>query len=114
MRSRMTAEAQQPRRALDLTTAECWTLLASAPVGRVVFTMNALPAIRPVNHFVDRDTIIIRSHLGTAITGHADQDGAVVCYEADELDPVRRTGWSVMATGLARLVLDVAERERYE
>jgi hypothetical protein len=28
----------------------------------------------------------------------------VVCYEADDLDPVRHTGWSVIATGLARLV----------
>lgn len=30
-------------------------------------------------------------------------DGVVVCYEADELDPVRHTGWSVIITGI-RLV----------
>ena len=28
----------------------------------------------------------------------------LVCYEADELDPVRHTGWSVIATEMARLV----------
>lgn len=41
-------------------------------------------------------------------------DGAVVCYEADDLDPVRRTGWSVVATGMGRLVRDPAEITRYQ
>jgi hypothetical protein len=61
------------------------------------------------------ETIIIRSHLGSAITGHAATgDGVVVCYEADELDPVRHTGWSVIATGMARLVRDPAAITRYQ
>jgi hypothetical protein len=37
----------------------------------------------------------------------------VVCYEADELDPVRHTGWSVIATGKAQLVRDPAVISRY-
>lgn len=44
----------------------------------------------------------------------AADDGAVVCYEADELAAVRRTGWSVIATGRARLVRDSAVVTRYE
>jgi len=103
-----------PRQALELIPAECWQLLRGVSVGRVVFTMNAMPAIRPVNHLVDGQTIIIRSHLGSAITGHASRDGAVVCYEADEIDPDRHTGWSVIATGLARLVHDPDSVHRYE
>ncbi|HEX6523293.1 MAG TPA: pyridoxamine 5'-phosphate oxidase family protein [Streptosporangiaceae bacterium] len=75
-----------------------------ASLGRVVSTMKAMPAIRPVNHLIDDKTIIVRSHLGSAIMAHASEDGAVVCYEADDLDPVRHTGWSVMAIGTARLV----------
>lgn len=102
-----------PRQSVELIPAECWQLLRGVSVGRVVFTMNALPAIRPVNHVVDGQTIIIRSHLGSAITGHASRDGAVVCYEADEIDPDRHTGWSVMATGIARLVRDPERAERY-
>jgi len=102
------------RRALDLTADECWTLLGGVPVGRVVFTMEAMPAIRPVNHLVDGKTIVVRSHLGSAITGYAGRDGAMVCYEADELDPLHRTGWSVMVTGAARLVQDAVARARYE
>jgi hypothetical protein len=80
-----------------------------------VFTQHAMPAIRPVNHLVDDETIIIRSHLGSAITGHAAAgDGAVVCYEADEIDPVRHTGWSVIATGMAALVRDPVAIARYQ
>jgi nitroimidazol reductase NimA-like FMN-containing flavoprotein (pyridoxamine 5'-phosphate oxidase superfamily) len=106
------AQIMRPRQALELTGAESWQLLGSVSVGRVVFTQHALPAIRPVNHLVDGKAIIIRSHLGSAIAGHA-EDGAVVCYEADELDPVRHTGWSVIATGMARLVRDPDAAARY-
>ena len=84
-------------------------------LGRIVFTQHALPAIRPVNHLVDDQVTIVRSHLGAAIVARAgDGDGTVVCYEADELDPVRHTGWSVIATGMARLVRDPGVIARYE
>lgn len=77
-----------------------------------------MPAIRPVNHLIEGRKIIIRTHLGAAIASRAteqssDSQGSVVCYEADELDPVRHTGWSVIATGLARLVADPADIARY-
>lgn len=106
--------ATLPRRTVQLTEDECWVLLGSVSLGRVVFTMNALPAIRPVNHLTDDKTIIFRSHLGAAIMQRAAGDGAVVCYEADDLDPVRHTGWSVIATGLARLVGEPAAVARYQ
>ena len=112
-RSQMT----RPRQALELTEGECWQLLKSASLGRVVFTHHAMPAIRPVNHLVDGQTIIIRSHLGAAIVSRAGAgagDGTVVCYEADDLDATRHTGWSVIVTGLARLVREPAAIERYE
>jgi nitroimidazol reductase NimA-like FMN-containing flavoprotein (pyridoxamine 5'-phosphate oxidase superfamily) len=112
----------RPRQAIELTEDECWRLLASASIGRVVFTHHAMPAIRPVNHLIDGRKIIIRTHLGAAIASRATEQsadshgktcGSVVCYEADELDPVRHTGWSVIATGLARLVADPADIARY-
>jgi hypothetical protein len=93
---------------------ESWQFLASVSLGRIAFTMNALPAIRPVNHLTDDKTIIVRSHLGAAIVKHAADDGAVVRYEADKLDPVRHTGWSVIATGMARLVREPAAVARYQ
>jgi hypothetical protein len=112
----------RPRQGIELTEGECWRLLASTSIGRVVFTHHAMPAIRPVNHLIDGRKIIIRTHLGAAIASRAMEQtsggqgkgsGSVVCYEADELDPVRRTGWTVIATGLARLVADPADIARY-
>jgi hypothetical protein len=39
--------------------------------------------------------------------------GAVVAYQADSIDPVERTGWSVVVTGVARIVDErVASRYR--
>ncbi|MFC4907114.1 pyridoxamine 5'-phosphate oxidase family protein [Actinomadura gamaensis] len=104
-----------PRLTRRLTRQESLALLGSASMGRVVFTHHALPAIRPVNHVLDEDTIIIRSHLGAAIVGHTDQaQGAVVAYEADDIDPVSHLGWSVVVTGTARLVRDPGVLERYK
>jgi hypothetical protein len=64
------AQATGSRPAVELTAAESWRLLAGASLGRIVFTQHAMPAIRPVNHLVDDETVI-RSHLGAAITGRA-------------------------------------------
>ncbi len=64
----MASDARNTRRA---TEGESWRLLASVCLGRAVFTMQALPAIRPASHLVNGDVIIIRSHLGSAITAHA-------------------------------------------
>lgn len=103
------------RQTVELTRSECWQLLGGVSLGRIVFTRHAMPAIRPVNHLVDDQTIIIRSHLGAAIVAHTGTaDGVVVCYEADDIDPVRHTGWSVIATGMARLVRDPAAIARYQ
>ena len=40
--------------------------------------------------------------------------GVVVAYEADDLDPDRQTGWSVVVTGLATMVTDPDRIARYE
>jgi len=109
------AQVMPSRQIQELTDAESWQLLRSVSLGRIVFTWHAMPAIRPVNHLVEDEAIIVRSHLGSAIVARTTaDDGAVVCYEADELDPVRHTGWSVIATGMARLVRDPAAITRYE
>lgn len=90
----------------ELPRDEALRLLASVPFGRVVFTARAMPAIRPVNHLVDSDSIIIRTSLGSALSTGVDGTGMVVAYEADEIDPVTRQGWSVVVVGRAVLVTD--------
>jgi nitroimidazol reductase NimA-like FMN-containing flavoprotein (pyridoxamine 5'-phosphate oxidase superfamily) len=103
---------ESPPRGTELSREEAWKLLASVSFGRVVFSHQALPAIRPVNHILDDGHVIIRAHRGAALLGPA-QDGAVVAYEADALDPVRRAGWSVIVTGVATLVTDAQQQHRY-
>jgi nitroimidazol reductase NimA-like FMN-containing flavoprotein (pyridoxamine 5'-phosphate oxidase superfamily) len=97
----------------ELSREESLRLLASVPLGRVVFTDRALPAIRPVNHLVDGGRVIVRSHTGAAILRAAER-GVVVAYEADAIDPEFRLGWSVVVTGVARLVKEPARAAEYE
>lgn len=104
-----------PLQLAELTRARSMRLLASVPFGRLVFTYHALPAIRPVNHMVDGEDIVIRSHPGASIVSAANNAaGVVVAYEADAFEPVTHTGWSVIVTGNAHLISDPAEAARYE
>jgi hypothetical protein len=96
-----------------LPRKESLRLLASTSLGRVVFTHFALPAIRPVNHVVEGDKIIIRTHLGTAIASAVDGTGTVVAYEADVIGPDDHLGWSVVVVGRASRVTDPGEIARY-
>ncbi|MFJ8599819.1 pyridoxamine 5'-phosphate oxidase family protein [Streptomyces shenzhenensis] len=96
-------------RALD--RQECLRLLAKVPVGRVVYTRQALPAVLPINFALDTDASVLLhtspdSDLVRAI------DGVVVAFEADEFDAATRSGWSVVVTGRATLVTDPVENER--
>nr|WP_234443733.1 pyridoxamine 5'-phosphate oxidase family protein [Streptomyces sp. NRRL B-24484] len=98
-----------------LGRSECLKLLASVPLGRIVFTKDALPAIRPVNHIVADDAVIIRTHDSAALTtAIAGTGGTVVAYEADAIDPDTHLGWSVVVTGYARPVTDPDDLRRYE
>lgn len=99
----------------ELTRDESIRLLSSVSFGRIVFTHRALPAIRPVNHIVDKGDVIIRSNLGTAVVSAANTArGVVVAYEADAIDPEEHCGWSVIVTGTAYVVHDAQETARYQ
>jgi nitroimidazol reductase NimA-like FMN-containing flavoprotein (pyridoxamine 5'-phosphate oxidase superfamily) len=99
------------RRQLDvLTRAECLELLATVPVGRLVYTHDALPAVVPVNFLVDGQEVLVRAGYGGALA--AGIRGSVVAFEADWFDPDHRAGWSVTVTGRAREELDEHELAR--
>jgi len=102
------------RRLEALPRAESLRLLSSVSLGRLVFTHLALPAIRPVNHAVAGEQVIIRAYLGTAISAAVgDRTGTVVAYEADLIDPDTHLGWSVIIVGRAARLTDQAEAARY-
>jgi len=91
------------RTLLELPREQSLELLASVPVGRLVFTHQALPAVRPVNHLVAGDQIVIGLTAGSAIAASTGRGGTVVAYEADSLDPADRSGWTVIVVGVAQL-----------
>lgn len=97
----------------ELTRAEAMTLLASVPIGRLVFTHRAMPAIRPVNHLIENGNIVVGLTPGSAIAASAGTAGTVVAYEADALDAEQRTGWSVVVVGVARLEVNAQAIARY-
>ncbi|WP_405654252.1 pyridoxamine 5'-phosphate oxidase family protein [Streptomyces sp. NBC_00019] len=97
----------------EVSRDEALRLLGTVQLGRIAFTEQALPAIRPVNHVLAEGDIIVRTHGGSALLRRA-LLSEVVAYEADEIDPVTRTGWSVVVTGTATRVTGAAELARYQ
>lgn len=109
-----TGAPSSPARILvELDPAEALALLAGAGYGRVVFTQHAMPAIRPVNHLIDDNHIIIRTRLSAALSTAVRTPDPVVAYQADAIDAASHLGWSVVVTGLARPITDPDRITRY-
>ncbi|MFE3938030.1 pyridoxamine 5'-phosphate oxidase family protein, partial [Streptomyces goshikiensis] len=51
----------------DLDRSEALRLLSTVSLGRIVFTRHALPAVRPVNHLVVGEDVIVRIHEDGAL-----------------------------------------------
>ena len=90
-----------------LNRRQCLDLLQEVRVGRLVFTEGALPAVQPVNFRLWHDDVVIRVAGGAKLA--AATHNLVVAFEADELDPDLRTGWSVTVVGHAQQITDVDE-----
>ena len=89
---------------VEIDARECLRLLATADIGRVVFSDAALPAAQPVNYVLDGTDVIFRTANGTklaAATRHA-----VVAFQADAIDTRTRTGWTVLGVGETYEVTD--------
>jgi nitroimidazol reductase NimA-like FMN-containing flavoprotein (pyridoxamine 5'-phosphate oxidase superfamily) len=82
-------------------------LMASVPVGRVVYTRQALPAVELVNFALHDGDIIIKTAAGEKLAAATRE--AVVAFEVDSVDAARHAGWSVTVVGQARAVTDAAE-----
>jgi nitroimidazol reductase NimA-like FMN-containing flavoprotein (pyridoxamine 5'-phosphate oxidase superfamily) len=86
-------------RLVALTEAECLDLLGTADVGRVGVTVDALPAIFPVNYRLVNGDVVFRTGEGLKL--RAALDRTVVAFEVDHVDPAQRVGWSVLVVGVA-------------
>jgi uncharacterized protein len=90
-----------------VTRDECLQLMASVPVGRIIYTRHALPAVELVNFAIYDGDIIIRTDHGGKLA--AATRGAVVAFEADSLNTEQHVGWSVTVVGQSQEVTDPDE-----
>jgi nitroimidazol reductase NimA-like FMN-containing flavoprotein (pyridoxamine 5'-phosphate oxidase superfamily) len=88
----------------QLSRDECLRLMGRVPVGRIVYTRQALPAVELVNFAIDNGDIIIRTDSGGKLAAAA--RGAVVAFETDSVDMATHTGWSVTIVGMSEAVTD--------
>ncbi|HZQ28318.1 MAG TPA: pyridoxamine 5'-phosphate oxidase family protein [Acidimicrobiales bacterium] len=83
----------------ELTRDECFDLLNTQVVGRLaVAAPGQAPLVVPVNFVVDGDAIVFRSDAGTKLALLSTNP---VSFQVDVVDPNRRGGWSVLASGRA-------------
>lgn len=82
-------------------------MLATVPVGRLGISIEALPAILPVNFVLVHEQIVIRTVPGTKLDAAVAQ--AVVAFEVDACDPAGGWGWSVLVRGRGSEITDPSE-----
>jgi hypothetical protein len=85
----------------ELTSSQSWQLLRDAPIGRLAVVVDGRPHIFPVNHLVDRGSVVFRTAEGTKLLASVGQH---VAYEVDGTDQATGQVWSVVLTGRAHEV----------
>lgn len=94
-----------------LSESECWSLLGSVTLGRLVTDVDGEPEIFPINFVVQHRTVLFRTAEGTKLTSAAINRN--VLFEAD--DTTISEGWSVILKGMAqtpRTDDDIQDAER--
>ncbi|MEU1289878.1 pyridoxamine 5'-phosphate oxidase family protein [Kitasatospora sp. NPDC005856] len=91
-----------------LDELQCLRLLSGTAVGRLVYTVGALPAVMPVRYRIAADgSVLLRADAGSEIA-RAVAD-AVVAFEVSELSEADGSGWSVTVLGRAAVTSDILE-----
>ena len=99
----MIGDRWYPSHLTELSTEECYALLASRPVGRIAFVVDDAPIVLPVNHAVDGDDIIFRTSPRTEL-GRRMIRGQVA-FEVDDFDEFNQSGWSVLFQGSVEVLM---------
>jgi nitroimidazol reductase NimA-like FMN-containing flavoprotein (pyridoxamine 5'-phosphate oxidase superfamily) len=81
-----------------LSQTECWDLLSSMSLGRLVTSVDGQPEIFPVNFVVQHRTILFRTAEGTKLVSTAINNN--VLFEVDNHNVAE--GLSVIVKGIAR------------
>ena len=82
-----------------LSREECLQLLASLSIGRVaVAEPGGAPLVVPVNYALVGEVIVFRTDPGSKLEALREHPAS---FQVDFIDPVHRTGWSVLVQGIA-------------
>ncbi len=108
----MTTNIWSGGRLVDLTEDECWHLLRSQSVGRLVWH-DTEPQVAPVNFAEHNGELWIRGGADSHLTRACDEQA--VAFEVDEIDAFTRSGASVVVhgTGHERTVEDLVNSNAY-
>jgi nitroimidazol reductase NimA-like FMN-containing flavoprotein (pyridoxamine 5'-phosphate oxidase superfamily) len=93
-----------------LSRRDCVDLLSREQIGRAVFTERALPAIVPITFAIYEEAVVMCTAADTRLAAAATR--GVLAFQVDDIDPITRSGWSVVVVGVAELVDDPAEQAR--
>ncbi|MCU4182867.1 pyridoxamine 5'-phosphate oxidase family protein [Acidiferrimicrobium sp. IK] len=84
-----------------LSYEECLRLLATKDVGHLAVMIGYYPQVFTVNYRLDDFVVVFRTHAGTKLSAAHHHN---VGFHVDHVDPVTRTGWSVLVQGMAESV----------
>ena len=93
----------------DLTTDDCWSLVAGQPVGRIAWNGSDGLTVLPVNFTVDGSSVHLRTAAYSTLARECDD--SVVAFQVDKFDESTRSGWSVLLRGHAHVDLRSPGRE---
>jgi uncharacterized protein len=109
--SNVAAMSEKPEPISILSETECWNLLSSVALGRLITSVESQPEIFPVNFVVQHRTVLFRTAEGTKLVSAAINN--TVLFEAD--DHGATEAWSVILKGTARTLRtdeEIQEAER--
>lgn len=90
----------------NLSTDECFRRLATQQIGRLAVVVDRYPQVFCVNYRLDDFVVVFRTQSRGKLLAANHRN---VGFQVDQLDPVRRCGWSVLIRGMAE---DVTDRQK--
>jgi|SRR5271165_4357736 len=81
----------------QIPSQRCWELLATASVGCLALSVQALPVILPVQYCVSGRKLAVC--LGHHSIPARSLNETVIAFSADSIDPAARSGWAVQIQG---------------
>lgn len=101
-----TSDVTDSRTFAHLDAGECWRLVGSHGIGRVVFTGDTFTQIVPTTYDAVSGTAYFRTPTFGELARRV--DGRTTSLQVDDIDRGTFTGWSVLMTGTAHRVEDAA------